>query len=126
MSIIDSDSPDLPKSFVLESFRQLSSGNSDVVFGPCDDGGYYLVAMQKACPELFVGIPWSTGSVLSMSIEKAVKLGIRTALLPLWNDIDTFEDLTEFFKKYRDWPPQGHWAGVKTLSFLSGLQQMRF
>jgi rSAM/selenodomain-associated transferase 1 len=126
VSIIDSDSPDLPKSLVLESFRLLSSKNSDVVFGPCNDGGYYLVAMKKACPELFTGIPWSTGSVLSMSIKKAERLGMRTALLPCWNDIDTFEDLTEFFKKHRDWPVQGRCAGVKTLSFLSGSQKIKF
>jgi rSAM/selenodomain-associated transferase 1 len=126
VSIIGSDSPDLPKSLVMESFRLLSSGHSDVVFGPCDDGGYYLVAMKKACPELFAGIPWSTGGVLSMSIEKAEKLGMRTALLARWNDIDNFEDLTDFFDKYRDRPLRGRWAGVKTLSFLLGLQQMKF
>lgn len=125
VSIIDSDSPDLPKSLVMESFRLLSSGDADVVFGPCADGGYYLVAMKKARPELFSGIPWSTDNVLVRSIEKAEKLGMRTALLPQWNDIDTFEDLRAFFAQYRNRPPEGRWAGVRTLSYLLSLQQMR-
>jgi rSAM/selenodomain-associated transferase 1 len=125
VSIIDSDSPDLPMSLVQESFRLLSSGNSDVVFGPCDDGGYYLVAMKKAYPDLFVGIPWSTSSVLSMSLEKSKKLGIKASLLPRWNDIDTFEDLIEFFDKYRDRFLRGRCIGVKTLSYLLGLKQLR-
>lgn len=70
VSIINSDSPDLPMSLVAESF-QLLSHQADVVFGPCNDGGYYLIGMQKICPELFVDIPWSTGSVLSKSLEIA-------------------------------------------------------
>jgi uncharacterized protein len=70
VSIINSDSPDLPMSLVAESF-QLLFHQADVVFGPCNDGGYYLIGMKKICPELFVDIPWSTGSVLSKSLEIA-------------------------------------------------------
>jgi rSAM/selenodomain-associated transferase 1 len=126
VSVIGGDSPDLPKSIAAESFLLLSSGNSDVVFGPCNDGGYYLVALKKNCPEIFAGIPWSTGRVLSMSIKKAEKLGMRAAFLPPWNDIDTFEDMTRFFERNGDKSLRGSWPGVKTQFFLSGLQQPRY
>jgi len=124
VSIINSDSPDLPRSLVVESFRLLSD-HADVVFGPCDDGGYYLIGMKKICPELFRGISWSMGNVLSKSLEIARKSGIKTALLPPWNDIDTFQDLLTFFNKYKKLPQGRHWAGKKTFLFLSGLEKFK-
>lgn len=124
VSIINSDSPDLPKSLVAESFRLLSH-QADVVFGPCNDGGYYLIGMRNIYPDLFTGIPWSTGNVLSKSLEIAKKSGIKTVLLPPWNDIDTFQDLLTFYKKYRK-PLKGrNWAGEKTFSFLSNLEKFK-
>jgi rSAM/selenodomain-associated transferase 1 len=125
VSIINSDSPDLPKDVVQESFRRLSSNQAEVVFGPCDDGGYYLVGMKKVIPELFIDIPWSTDRVLSLSLERAEKMAIKTDLLPRWNDIDTFEELVAFYQKYKDRPPAGPRAAEKTFSFLSSLDKFK-
>ena len=125
VSIIDSDSPDLTKSIVQESFRILLSNRADVVFGPCHDGDYYLVGMRKPHPELFKGIPWSTETVLRATLEKAEKIDIETELLSSWNDLDTFEDLLAFFEKYKDQKFRKNWAGEKTLSFLSHLEKIR-
>jgi len=125
VSIINSDSPDLPKAGVQESFRLLQANQAEVVFGPCDDGGYYLVGMRKAFPELFADIPWSTDRVLSISLEKAQKMGIRVKLLPPWKDIDTYEELVAFYWKYRGNCCNGPWAGEKTFSFLSRLDQFK-
>lgn len=124
VSIIDSDSPDLPKSIVLESFRILLSNRSDVVFGPCQDGGYYLVGMRKPHPELFKDIPWSTETVLRATLEKAKKIGIKTELLSSWNDLDTFQDLIAFFEKYKDRKSRKNRAGENTISFLSHLERI--
>jgi rSAM/selenodomain-associated transferase 1 len=124
VSIIDSDTPDLPQSTIQESFRRLLSDRADVVFGPCYDGGYYLVAMRKPHPELFVDIPWSSDTVLSNSLEKAKKLAVKTDLLPWWNDLDTFEDLIVFYIKYKNQRFERHWAGEKTFLYLSRLQRI--
>ncbi len=125
VSIIDSDSPDLPRSIVEQSFQTLRSSRTDVVFGPCLDGGYYLVGMKKACPDIFAGIPWSTSRVLETSLEKTEKAGLKAVLLPPWSDIDTFEDLRAFFRKHKSRPPSELGAGARTLSFLSHLGQLR-
>jgi rSAM/selenodomain-associated transferase 1 len=124
VSIIDSDSPDLHKSVVLESFRILLSNRSDVVFGPCQDGGYYLVGMRKPHPELFKDIPWSTETVLRATLEKAKKIGIKTELLSSWNDLDTFQDLIAFYEKYKDQKSSKNRAGENTLSFLTHLERI--
>ena len=124
VSIVDSDSPDLPKSLIKESFELLLSKQADIVFGPCYDGGYYLVGMRKPHPELFRNIPWSTENVLSVTLEKASKMGINVKLLSTWNDLDTFEDLIEFYNMYKDRPLSKDWAGNKTFAFLSRLEKI--
>jgi len=124
VSIVDSDSPDLPKSLIKESFELLLSKQADIVFGPCYDGGYYLVGMRKPNPELFRNIPWSTENVLSVTLEKARKMGLNVKLLSTWNDLDTFEDLIEFYNMYKDQPLSKDWAGNKTFAFLSRLKKI--
>jgi hypothetical protein len=123
VSIVDSDSPDLPCAFIKESLRVLLSKQAEVVFGPCHDGGYYLVGMRKPNPELFRNIPWSTSRVLSSSLEKSRRLGLDVKLLSFWNDLDTFKDLVEFFNRYRDRPPSDEEVGAESLAYLSRLEK---
>ena len=81
---IDSDSPTLPMAYVAEAARLLASRGADVVVGPCDDGGYYLIGVRAPCPRLFEGIPWSTDRVLSLTLERArrrVELGEDVVLI---------------------------------------------
>jgi rSAM/selenodomain-associated transferase 1 len=124
VSIVDSDSPDLPNSLIRESLQLLLSKQAEVVFGPCHDGGYYLVGMRRPHPELFRNIPWSTASVLSLSLEKSRKLGLNVKLLSFWNDLDTFEDLLGFYDKYKDRPTFNHGVGSETFAFLSRLRKV--
>ncbi len=93
VAVIGTDSPDLPVSFMERAFELLRSPAVDAVFGPAEDGGYYLLAMTRLHRELFRDIPWSTGEVLEQSLARAAEAGLATALLPLWHDIDTGADL---------------------------------
>ena len=124
VSIIDSDSPDLPNRLIRESLQLLLAHQAEVVFGPCRDGGYYLVGMRKPHPELFRDIPWSTADVLSVSLERCRRLGLNVQLLAFWNDLDTFDDLLEFYAKYKDCPILNTGAGAKTMAFLSRLEKV--
>jgi len=93
VAIIGTDLPDLPLARVEEAFGLLESGGVDAVFGPSEDGGYYLLAMGELHGELFRDVPWSTGEVLEKSLERAKEAGVRVALLPVWHDVDTADDL---------------------------------
>ena len=90
---VDSDSPTLPMAYVSDAARVLAKGMADAVLGPCDDGGYYLIGLRAPHPELFEAIPWSTEQVLSLTLERARRAGLRTHLLPPWFDVDTEADL---------------------------------
>jgi rSAM/selenodomain-associated transferase 1 len=89
--IIGTDVPSLP----LEHYKQALAllETNDLVLGPALDGGYYVIGLKRAVPELFANIPWSTDRVLSMTLEKATSLGLKTARLPEWRDVDTIDDL---------------------------------
>jgi uncharacterized protein len=90
--VIGSDAPDLPLSFIREAFGQLGAGR-DAVFGPAEDGGYYLVGLKGAYQGIFRDIPWSSAQVLETSLERAHESGLQAALLPGWYDVDAYQDL---------------------------------
>jgi uncharacterized protein len=119
--IIDSDTPDLPRSLVARAFQWLAEDTADAVFGPCEDGGYYLVGLRRVQPMLFADIPWSTNQVLPLSLQKAAAIGLRTRLLPQWNDLDTVDDLLAFYRKYGNSGPGAHLIARDTLNYLSRL-----
>lgn len=119
--IMDSDSPDLPKEIVGAAFRLLAAGKADVVLGPCTDGGYYLLGMKHPHPELFIGIPWSSGGVLTATMQKAKKVGLKTALLPPWSDIDTYRGLTAFYHKNSSYTDGNSSTATITRGFLADL-----
>lgn len=93
VAIIGSDSPDLPEEFVLEAFDLLDPGGRELVLCPTKDNGYCLLAMKRVWKELFRDIPWSTGSVMPVTIERIAASGISAGMLPVWHDIDTAADL---------------------------------
>jgi hypothetical protein len=90
---VDADSPTLPTDFVRRACGHLEAATADVVLGPCDDGGYYLVGLRQPAPALFRDMPWSTPAVLEETVARARRAGLRLALLPPWFDVDRGPDL---------------------------------
>ena len=70
MILTGSDLPHLPGAMIEEVAQKIWTW--DVVIGSALDGGYYLVAMKKSrfYPGMFVDIPWNTGDVLDITLEK--------------------------------------------------------
>ena len=85
----DSDSPTLPANHLQEAVDRLAANDADVVLGPSDDGGYYLIGLRRLYPELFDGMPWSTPRVYEETLRRATGLGLQAASLPPWYDVDT-------------------------------------
>ncbi|HLF47828.1 MAG TPA: TIGR04282 family arsenosugar biosynthesis glycosyltransferase [Methylomirabilota bacterium] len=90
---IDSDTPTLPTEHLAEAVARLRRGDADLVLGPSEDGGYYLIGLRAPHPELFDGIRWSTPEVMPETLRRAEEKGLRVALLPTWYDVDTPTDL---------------------------------
>jgi rSAM/selenodomain-associated transferase 1 len=90
---IDSDTPTLPSEFLLQAVDLVADPTTDLVLGPTDDGGYYLIGMSRPWPALFENMPWSTADVLPETIRRAEATGLRVACLPSWFDVDIPGDL---------------------------------
>lgn len=102
--VIGSDSPDLPLKYIKMAFDELKTDQGKIIFGPAEDGGYYLVGMNRFHKKIFENIPWSTDKVLKESLKIARKEGIGTFLLPKWHDIDIYSDLQRLIKNKKEIP----------------------
>jgi rSAM/selenodomain-associated transferase 1 len=91
--VLGSDSPTLPPEYVAEAFGALATGDHDIVLGPTDDGGYYLVGLRAPAPRLFERIEWSTPRAYQQTADNAARLKLRLRELPRWYDVDTPSDL---------------------------------
>ena len=91
---IGSDSPTLPPAYLKEAAEALTT--HDLVLGPAEDGGYYLIGLKSAPAALFEGITWSTEKVLQQTLAAAARLGLRVHLLPEWYDIDDLPTLHRY------------------------------
>jgi len=89
--MLASDTPHLPQDYIRMAFTRLD--DTDVILGPCDDGGYYLIGLRFPAPVVFEGIPWSTSRVLDLTIERAREAGMTCELVPSCYDIDTWQDV---------------------------------
>jgi rSAM/selenodomain-associated transferase 1 len=87
----NADSPHLPPGTLEAAFTALL--DVDLVVGPCDDGGYYLVGAKRACDGLFDAAAMGRESAYGTLLAEAARQGLRVALNPEHYDIDLPADL---------------------------------
>lgn len=88
--LIGSDCPGVDRAAIGLALDALTE--HDLVLGPAEDGGFYLLAVAAPVPGLFRGVAWSTEAVLAQTIRNAKRLGLRVATLSTLRDVDTVED----------------------------------
>lgn len=91
--LINSDSPTLPKSILIQATESLATGGDRVVLGAAEDGGYYLIGLKHAHRNLFNEIAWSASDVLARTRQRAAEIDLPVELLPAWYDVDDAETL---------------------------------
>lgn len=89
--LIGCDSPSLTIADLIEVFSALRRG-VDVALGPAEDGGYVLIGMTRAHPELFKAMPWGSEQVLAKTRNCIRRLGLTSYETRLQWDIDRPED----------------------------------
>jgi len=97
--IIGSDMPHLPTKIIKKAIKHLE--NKDVVLGPTEDGGYYLIGMKEA-NNIFEKVHWSTKTVLQETIKNIKKKKLTYALLSKSYDIDTIKELRKFIREFKN------------------------
>jgi rSAM/selenodomain-associated transferase 1 len=95
--IIGSDCPEVKSADIRTAWKELKT--HDLVVGPAIDGGYWLIGMRQAHPQLFDGITWSSEKVLGETLQRARSLGLSIQLLRILSDIDTEEDWNAYVRE---------------------------
>lgn len=96
--IIGTDIPDIAPRHIAAAFAAL--GRSEAVFGPADDGGYWLIGLRRRpfAPRLDGPVRWSSPHALA---DTRALLGprLRVALLETLIDVDDGESLARWRRK---------------------------
>lgn len=90
--LVSSDSPTVEVEVVARALPLLWD-EGQVLLGPCDDGGYYLIGMSAPRVGLFEGIPWSSSQVVSRTLERCEAFGLTVHQLPVCFDVDEPDDI---------------------------------
>ena len=99
--IIGTDCPSLSSSLMLKGLDKLS--DYDVILGPAEDGGFYLLGLSHPPdPALFHGVLWGEDTVLKGVLANADKLNFSRNCLPVLSDIDRPEDLIHLHQAGKD------------------------
>lgn len=88
--IIGSDCLELSTTIVEEAFEVLKQ--KDIVIGPADDGGYYLLGMKNLVALIFDHKEWSTDTVFNQTVEDLQRENISYGELITLTDVDTEAD----------------------------------
>lgn len=88
--IVGSDSPQMNLAAIEHA--RMALDDADVVLGPADDGGYYLLAMSHPY-DVFSDIPMSTPVVAQMTIAVAERQGLQVQIIDSLFDVDELADL---------------------------------
>jgi len=99
---VDSDSPHLPLAILQSAFELLRT--NEVVVGPTEDGGYYLVGASAMHLRLFDSAPLGTGNARDALLGNARALGLSVALTEPWYDVDVPADLRRLAAELRTEP----------------------
>jgi len=88
--IIGSDCPEISPTDIMHALYLLDQ--NDIVIGPTEDGGYYLMGCKENVPSLFDSIKWSTSVVFQQTIQRIEEQGFTYSQMKTLSDIDTEED----------------------------------
>ena len=96
------DTPHLPPDTLAGAFPLLA--RHDLVVGPTEDGGYYLVGARGAHGGLFAADGLGTGGALRALLARAAERGLGVALTEAWYDVDEGSDLARLGAELRRTP----------------------
>ena len=105
-ALAGSDIPLLQPRDITTAFDLLD--DHDAVFGPSEDGGYYLVALKAPQETLFRDITWSTGTVYRETCRKAVQAGLSLGEVERRWDLDTITEVRRLWALLNDPEMAGH------------------
>jgi len=91
--LVGTDVPLLDGGYLEPALLRLAGKEVDVVMGPAEDGGYVLLGLRRARPQLFRDMPWGGDHVAAITRERCRRLGLNLCELQTLWDLDRPEDI---------------------------------
>ena len=88
--LIASDSPQIELASINQAFSALE--HNQLVLGPVDDGGYYLIGMN-GWHDVFTGVEMTTPTAMGDLVKRARDLGLSISYTEELFDVDEVGDL---------------------------------
>lgn len=98
-----SDAPSFPPKPLTDGLAAAAEAG-EVLVGPSEDGGYYVIGMAKLEPRLLEDIPWSTPAVMETTRLRCREVGLTLRELPAWYDVDEPSDVLRLIEELRKQP----------------------
>jgi rSAM/selenodomain-associated transferase 1 len=89
MVLIGMDTPQVTPSLLASALAPLVDGTADAVFGPADDGGFWLLGLREPDPALIKGVPMSRADTGAIQLARLRDAGLRVVLVPPLTDVDS-------------------------------------
>jgi rSAM/selenodomain-associated transferase 1 len=86
--LIGMDTPQVTPAMLTDAARRLE--DCDAVFGPAEDGGFWLLGLRAPDPGLLLGVPMSRPDTGACQLRRLD--GLRVAMLETLVDVDTAAD----------------------------------
>jgi uncharacterized protein len=86
--LVGMDTPQVTPPLLDEASRRMAT--CDAVFGPADDGGFWLLGLRRPDPRVLLGVPMSRPDTGACQLRRL--RGLRVATLPTLTDVDTAAD----------------------------------
>ena len=84
--VVGTDCPDIGANYAQQAARALR--DHDLVLGPAEDGGYGLIGLRVAAPEIFDDMPWGSDRVFGETMARARQRGLTSVVLDTIWDVD--------------------------------------
>ena len=98
---IGMDTPQVTPGLLETVARPLAAGDADAVFGPAEDGGFWLLGLRKPDPRLILGVPMSADHTGRVQLDRLRDAGLRVRQVPELLDVDTAGDAERVARQAR-------------------------
>ena len=104
--LVGGDIPDLSARHIAQAMQALK--HADAVFGPADDGGFWLVGLRRGqwAARLFHGVRWSSPQTLTDPLAN-LPATARVVQLETLSDVDTRDDYRAYLRRPSSHAPAG-------------------
>jgi len=100
-----SDAPSFPTEPLAEALADATLTTAgEVLLGPSEDGGYYVIGMSRVETRLVRDMPWSTPAMMDTTRLRCRELGLTIRELPKWYDVDEPSDVMKLLDEVRKHP----------------------